>query len=492
MTAAEESPGSPTLPARIWRELNRSMSGPLLLPGDDQFESLRTPAMSRYASQRPQAIARCVSPTDVAQVVRFARRLGLETAVRGAGHSFADHSSTSGLLLETGLINTVAVDGDLATMGSGARLAEIYRALHDHRVTIPAGCGPTVGIAGLTLGGGLGVLGRMYGLSCDRLTRAEIVLADGTTITCDAGSNHDLYWALRGAGGGNFGVVTALTFRTVPEPQAVAFHLSWPGEDAVEVVNAWLGWAPTAADAMAASLTVRAAADLSVPVKAHLIGAMIADDETAAEALTDFEELAGAAVAERRQFSAAPISEVKARLAEAGAEVGAGSSSAVDHSASEFYREPLPSATASDVINTVAINRIPGQARELAFTPMGGAYNQMPVDATAFVHREELFLLEWTATSDLGQPASTQPAAAQWLSQLRDALAGHGTGRAYQNFPDPELPSPLTAYYGTNLPRLHEVKTRYDPDDFFHHRQSIPPRRPSSAADDRTIEGRPS
>ena len=478
--------------ARVWRELSHSMAGPLLLPGDDQFESLRMPAMSRYASPRPQAIARCAGPTDVSQAIMFARRLGLETAVRGAGHSFADHSSTSGLLLETGLMNTVVVDGDLATIGSGARLAEIYRVLHDHRVTIPAGCGPTVGIAGLTLGGGLGVLGRTYGLSCDRLTSAEIVLADGTMITCDASMDHDLYWALRGAGGGSFGVVTALTFRAVPELQAVAFHLSWPGDSAVEVMNAWLGWAPTAADAMAASLTVRAAADPSVPVTAHLVGAMIADDETAADALTDFEQLASAPVGQRQEFPAAPISEVKTRLAEVGANMGAGPATAVDHSASEFYREPLPSAVASAVVNTVAAYRIPGQARELAFTPMGGAYNQMPADATAFVHREDLFLLEWTATSDPGKPAATRLVAAQWLSQVRDVLAGYGTGRAYQNFPDPELADPLTAYYGTNLPRLREVKARYDPDDFFHHGQSIPPTRAGIARDDRTIEGKPS
>ena len=476
--------------ARVWRELSHSMAGPLLLPGDDQFESLRMPAMSRYASPRPQAIARCAGPTDVSQAIMFARRLGLETAVRGAGHSFADHSSTSGLLLETGLMNTVVVDGDLATIGSGARLAEIYRLLHDHRVTIPAGCGPTVGIAGLTLGGGLGVLGRTYGLSCDRLTSAEIVLADGTMITCDASMDHDLYWALRGAGGGSFGVVTALTFRAVPELQAVAFHLSWPGDSAVEVMNAWLGWAPTAADAMAASLTVRAAADPSVPVTAHLVGAMIADDETAADALTDFEQLASAPVGQRQEFPAAPISEVKTRLAEVGANMGAGPATAVDHSASEFYREPLPSAVASAVVNTVAAYRIPGQARELAFTPMGGAYNQMPADATAFVHREDLFLLEWTATSDPGKPAATRLVAAQWLSQVRDVLAGYGTGRAYQNFPDPELADPLTAYYGTNLPRLREVKARYDPDDFFHHGQSIPPTRAGIVRDDRTIEGK--
>ena len=152
---------------------------------------------------------------------------------------------------------------------------------------------------------------------------------------------------------------------------------------------------------------------------------MIADDKTAADALTDFEQLASAPVGQRQEFPAAPISEVKTRLAEVGANVGAGPATAVDHSTSEFYREPLPSAVASALVNTVATYRI-GQARELAFTPMGGAYNQMPADATAFVHREDLFLLEWTGTSDPGEPAATRAAAAQWLSQVRDVLAGHG------------------------------------------------------------------
>jgi len=145
---------------------------------------------------------------------------------------------------------------------------------------------------------------------------------------------------------------------------------------------------------------------------------------------------------------------------------------------------------ASAVVKAVTTNRIPGQARELAFTPMGGAYNQMSADATAFVHRDELFLLERTSTSDPGEPAATRAVAARWLSQVRDVLAGYGTGRAYQNFPDPELADPLPAYYGTNLPRLREVKARHDPDDFFHHGQSIPPTRASIARGDRTIEGR--
>ena len=106
---------------------------------------------------------------------------------------------------------------------------------------------------------------------------------------------------------------------------------------------------------------------------------------------------------------------------------------------------------------------------------MGGAYNRVAVDATAFVHRNDLFMLERSTTSDPTVPGATPHAASQWLGRIRELLDGYGTGRAYQNFPDPELTDPLSAYYGHNLPRLGSIKERYDPENFFHHGQSIPP-----------------
>jgi hypothetical protein len=123
----------------------------------------------------------------------------------------------------------------------------------------------------------------------------------------------------------------------------------------------------------------------------------------------------------------------------------------------------------------LSMDRISGQARELAFTPLGGAYNQVPADATAFVHRGDQFLLEYTATSDRVQSAATPAHRIRMAWPVRELLHGHGTGRAYQNFANPELPDPLHAYYGKHLPRLRKVKARCDPDDFSHHGQSIPP-----------------
>ena len=155
---------------------------------------------------RPQAIARCRSAADVAEALAHARRHGLAVAARSGGHCFGGRSSTEGLLVDVGPMNGVTVGDGVATIGAGARLGEVYDALDAHGLTIAGGCGPTVGIAGLTLGGGLGILGRTYGLTCDQLLGAEVVLADGRVLEVSDG---DLLWALRGAGGGRFGVVTA-------------------------------------------------------------------------------------------------------------------------------------------------------------------------------------------------------------------------------------------------------------------------------------------
>ena len=138
----------------------------------------------------------------------------------------------------------MSVAGGVATVGAGARLGDLYDALTKHELTIPAGCGPSVGIAGLTLGGGLGILGRKHGLTCDHLLSAQVVLADGRVVECDEHHHEALFWALRGAGGGQFGVVTSLVFRTLAEPAATSFRLRWPHTHAAAVIDAWQAWAP--------------------------------------------------------------------------------------------------------------------------------------------------------------------------------------------------------------------------------------------------------
>ena len=195
-----------------------------------------------FDGAHPVGIAYCASAGDVASAIRFAERHNVELSVRSGGHCYGGWSTGPGLVIDVSPMNRVSVDTakGLVTVGSGTRLIDLYAALAPHNVAVPGGSCPSVGIAGLTLGGGFGVLGRKLGLTCDSLESAEVVLASGDTITCDEGQHSDLFWALRGGGGGSFGVVTSFTFVTHslgPAGSLGLFTLVWPFSAAPAVVE---------------------------------------------------------------------------------------------------------------------------------------------------------------------------------------------------------------------------------------------------------------
>jgi FAD binding domain len=273
-------------------------------------------------------------------------------------------------------------DGAATVVGAGARLGDVYDALAEHDLTIPAGCGPSVGISSLTLGGGLGILGRKYGLTSDHLLAAQIVLADGRVIECDEHRDEELFWALRGAGGGNFGVVTSLTFNTIPAPDATAFHLVWPHTQATALIDAWQTWAPFAPDELAASLLLTAPGDVDRPPVVNVFGAMLGTEADTAELLDELVARAGADPAS--VFSKhASYRETKRHLAEHGpgddrleqTSQGLAPRQGHDFSKSEFFGRPLPTEATAMLMKNVFEGRVAGQSRELDFTPWGGAYN---------------------------------------------------------------------------------------------------------------------
>jgi FAD/FMN-containing dehydrogenase len=387
-------------------------------------------ALERFRHITPAVVRPCASAAEVADAIAEARERGLEIAVRSGGHCFAGRSSTTGLLIDVEPMNHVELDGDIATIGAGARLGSIYDALAEHGRTIAGGCGPTVGIAGLALGGGLGILGRKYGLTCDQMVGAQVVLADGRVVETDEQSEPDLFWALRGSGGGQFGVVTQLTMRTVEAPDTIeCFRLSWPREHAAKLIGEWQEWSPDAPEDLAASLIVH-------PDQVHVFGAgPLRDDGPRRE---------GAEVT-RVEL---PYRQAKQWLVDNGP---AGAPDESD-SKSEFFRQPLP---------TSAVQALAAQRDgELDFSPWGGAYNRPKPDATAFAHRDERFLIKLTGPDE-------------WLRRAYEITHRYGSGGVYPNFPDPGLENALTAYHGGNLKRLQHVKAAYDPDNVFRFPQSL-------------------
>ena len=435
------------------------IAGEVLAPGAPGYESARKPAMARWQAIRPRAVVLCEAPSDVVEALAFARRSGDHVAVRSGGHCFAGRSSTPGMVIDVTPMGSVSVASGLATVGAGTRLADLYDALDEHGLTIPAGCGPTVGIAGLTLGGGLGILGRKYGLTCDRLVAAQLVLADGRVVDCDEQRHADLFWALRGAGAGQFGVVTSLVFETVPAPAATTFHVVWPGRDAAAVIEAWQSWAPDAPDELAASL--RLAGDDVLVV--NLFGAMLGPESDAVELLDGFVARVGT---DPQSASHRHLPYRAAKQALVG--LGAAEEAEPDQprpmfSKSEFFRRPLPAETIATLVRALGHGRGAGGSRELNFTPMGGAYNRVPADATAFAHRDERYLVEHVLVADSDGPTVGR----QWVARSWDTAHLWGSGRVYPNFPDPDLADWADAYYGANHQRLLRVKRAYDPDNLL-------------------------
>jgi FAD binding domain/Berberine and berberine like len=464
------------LTSRVHAELaalQTAIGGQVILPDSPAYEEARKPAFAQYASLRPAAIVRCSTPADVVEAIALVQDLGLTIATRSGGHCFAGRSTTRGLVIDLSPLCSVELHGTVATIGAGATLGAIYGRLENEGRTIAAGSCPTVGIAGLTLGGGLGIFGRTYGLTSDQLLEAQVVLADGRVADCDAQRYSDLFWALRGAGAGQFGVVTRFVFKTVPVEELTCFRLGWPLTAANAVLEAWQAWAPEAPNELAASLLLNTFGDVDRPPAVTLFGAGLgAKGETAS--LVD--QLAVRAVADPVSSSLEQLPYKAARrfLSEhtPGVEQPATASGNepppnVVFNRSEFFRKPLPRGAIEALVAHFAAGRVHGQARELDLTPWGGAYNRVQAHATAFAHRNERFLLKHAVSLAGAAMTSDRDRARAWLSRSWALAHRYGSGGVFPNFAEPELDAWTTAYHRGNRNRLLQVKARYDPENVF-------------------------
>jgi hypothetical protein len=448
-----------------WRELTAALQGEVVLPGSPRYDEVRKPPIPRFHDVRPQAVVLCRTPADVVEAIAFARRSGIEVAVRSGGHDFAGRSAGPGMVVDLTPMHSLEFSDGLATVGPGFRLGDLYAALAQHEVTIPGGCGATVGIGGQALGGGLGLLGRSRGLTSDQVVAAQVVLADGRVVECDEQHHEDLFWALRGAGAQGLGVVTRLTLRTVPEPAATSFHLKWPYERASALIAAWQEWSPTGPDALAASLLVTVGGEAGADPVVHLFGSMIGSETETAALLDEFVSVAGADApsSERAHMRYGSLKNYLAERGPGDQEDEHGR----PYMKSEFFREPLPAGTVEALVELFVQGRRPWEARKLDFMPWGGAYNRMPSEATAFPHRMELFLLEHSVVVPAGFDGAATEAARAWLSDSWELVHPSGSGGVYANFPDVDLPDEHRAYWGGNLERVRRVKEKYDSEGLF-------------------------
>jgi FAD/FMN-containing dehydrogenase len=452
-------------------ELRAALNGRVMTPGDVGYDEARTVfpgGIDRY----PPAIVRVKDASDVSRVVKLAREGGLELAVKSGGHSGAGHSTTDkGILLDLAEMKNLQIDveGRTAWAETGLTAGEYTAAVGAHGLATGFGDTGSVGIGGITLGGGVGFLVRKHGLTIDDLLAAEIVTADGEVLRVDAETHPDLFWAIRG-GGGNFGVATRFKFRLHEVDAFVGGMLLLPATP--EVIASFVAEAETAPEELSAIANVMAAPPMPfVPPEMYgelIIMALMAyageDVDEGERAVAPFR-----ALAEPIADMVRPMSYPEMYPPEEGdyhptAAARTLFMHTIDRHVAETIIEYL---RASDAMMRVAQLRV-----------LGGAVARVSAEATAFAHRSSRIMVNVAAFYEGPEDRARREA---WVTDFAAALE-QGDGGAYVNFLGEEGEARVRAAYpGSTWERLVEIKGRYDPTNLFRLNQNIPPARKEHA-----------
>ena len=442
--------------------LQRALRGPVLVPDHPAYDVART-TFNAMTDRHPAVIACCAGSDDVAAAVGWAQNEGLPAAIRGGGHSVAGHSvCDGGLVIDLRLLGGVQVDPESrrVRVGGGATWRSVDASSAAHRLAMPGGTYDTTGVAGLTLGGGIGHLMGLHGLSLDNLVSAEVVLADGTVVTASQTAEPELFWALRG-GGGNFGVVTEFEFALHPLPAVWGGMIAYPRphmRDAIRLFRDVMAAAPD-------ELTLMC--DLNhgkVPEGAAYITACFAGDAEAAE------EAVGP-LRERLPVLSDGLglrSYLQIQVMQGDLPFG------LRHYWKSHFVDSLPDDLIDEVVDHYLAHP-PDGGDEVLIEQMHGAALRVPPDATAFSRREKSFNVTAMAT---WEDTATDAAHIAWARRTPAALGERSaSGGGYLNYgaPDEPIERVRAAYGDAKFERLRQVKRRYDPHNLFRFNHNIPP-----------------
>jgi FAD/FMN-containing dehydrogenase len=446
--------------------LRTALKGTLLMPGASGYTSAALPYNAALGPRKPAAIVRVADASDVATCVRRAGGRGVVLAARSGGHSYEGWSTPDrGIVVDLSALGSVRVRSDgTAVVGAGTRLIDVYAGLAAAGRALPGGSCPTVGIAGLTLGGGIGVLCRAYGLTCDRLRAADVVTADGDMRTVDANRDADLFWALRGGGGGNAAIVTAFTFETVPAPTVSTFSLAFPASRSAALLTAWQAWMAAAPDTLWSLCGITSAA---TPTN-RISGTWLGSEDALAGHLDELVSAVGATPTRRLTHRFDYLDAMK-YFAGCSDSIAACHPTSVPggtlgreafHAASRMLEHPLTANSAGKVVDLVR----GGPSVVLLFDALRGQVGHVAADGTAFAHRGAIASIQIYSGASDGRSAVARV--------QRDLAPLTGSG-AYVNYLNADQTDWAQAYYGSNLSRLHEVAQHYDPNGVFSFAQSV-------------------
>lgn len=448
--------------------LRRAIGGDVVYPSDRSYDALRLIYERRFQYQ-PLAIVRPTSSADVAYAIDWARNRGMVITPRSGGHSYIGAGCSDGIVIDLGLLDGIqAVDEDgLARIGAGAQLGALERGLHcqaDRR--LPSGTCPTVGIGGIALGGGHGYVTRRHGLTCDRLREATVVMADGRVVKTSADRERDLFWALRGGGGG-LGIVTEMRFETVPSTQLSLARIEVEADAFIDGFEAFesVSLAPPSNEVSFFASIDNGDPDADLRFR---ISVVVPDEPSAASALLESLLPSGLPTRGAEAF--------EIPLPSCNASEAAGGEWARRKSA--MPRMPI-GPDGAEVMRTwfAARRRDPSLPQSdparIAFNGYGGAVALVPRDATAFPHRDALYSVQMSTVWNASSSPQTVTANADWIRGLERELRPHLGPGCYYNYADEDLEDWAHAYWLENLPRLRSVKRAVDPFGVLRGRQWV-------------------
>jgi FAD/FMN-containing dehydrogenase len=413
----------------------------------------------------PRVRVVAASAAAVSTTILWAANNGVGFAVRSGGHSYEGFSQSPDLVIDVRGMKAIKLSGDRKSVaiGSGSSLGSVYDALASSHLAIPAGSCFPVGVAGHSLGGGFGLLGRPFGLACDSILSMEAVDASGKILTASEQENTDLFWALRGGGNGNFGVVTNFNFRTSLVNMVAKFAITWtkPVAQAVKIVQAWQQWLENVPSSITGTLHLTKAKGGLIQV--HMAGLSVQSESSLNVELKRLQSLAGAA-----NVRTTTMTFHQAATIFNGGEPNP--DSVLMKAKSDYVTEPMTGQGILTLLN--GLMKAPGEIAVLCDT-YGGAINRIAADATAFVHRANTrYVMQYYMQWD---NAGATDANIAMMRTLYASMRPFVSGGCYVNYCDLDLGDGYAkAYWGDNLPRLMKIKAEVDPKNIFKHAQSVP------------------
>jgi hypothetical protein len=458
---------TPAGPTGIWKELVNSIKGTLVMADDIDFARLNTQYALAYLSEVSQAIALCKTEEDVVACVKWARENNIPIAPRSGGHSYAGFSRTKGLIIDLSYMTGINYDPatGIATLEGGVHNQQVYNAGRKASVSISHGRCKGVGVAGLVLGGGIGFNMRKHGLTCDQLISTRMVLANGEIINVSANENPEVFWAIRGAGGGNFGIHTQFTVQMFPVNKVTWFRIQWRSE-LERIFDSFQDIALGAPPELGVKFMLNSQhrnIDGGNELYIEILGQLVGDESQLRSLLNPLYKISSPSL-ETMQYL--PYWDAQEFLSEEGSPEYA-------HERSRFCFGKISKEGRDTIFRN--LKNWPGTSVDAMwkYFLMGGKIKEVDNDATAFPFREATMIssidLEWLPIDD-----SKLEENIKWLDAFHEEMEKHTSPYCYVNFIDRRQKNHLDAYFGNHLERLRAVKKQLDPDNIFSNLQSIP------------------